>query len=84
MDTNDTRTATASRSMGLVYLAGAVAVFVICSIVQAAGDSTMFSTSYAEPDSAVLDVLMNVTFFPGWILTAGLVLAALKAFFSND
>ncbi len=66
------------------FVAGAVVVFVICSVVQAAGDSSMFSTTYAEPDSAFLDLAMNMTFWPGWLVTAALLLAAGRALFDID
>jgi len=68
---------------GLLAL-GAVVVFIICSLVQAAGDSSMFTTSYPEPDSALLDIGMNVTFWPGWLATAGLLVAAGAAIFDID
>lgn len=66
------------------YAAGAVIVFIVCSVVQATGDSSMFSNSYAEPDSALLDIAMNITFWPGWLATAGLLLAAGATFFDID
>jgi hypothetical protein len=53
-------------------LAGAVAVFVICSLVQSAGDSSMFSSGYPADDSIVQSLLINVTFYPGWIATIAL------------
>lgn len=51
------------------YVGAAIAVFIICSLVQTAGDSSMFSQGYYEPDSAILDIAMNVTFWPGWLAT---------------
>lgn len=59
--------------------AAAVAVFIICSLVQAAGGSSMFSSSYMEPDSALLDIAMNVTFWPGWLAVGALLFSALSA-----
>lgn len=56
--------------------AGAVGVFVVCSIIQAAGGSSMFSQDYYPPDSVLLDFAMNMTFWPGWLLTGALLLAA--------
>lgn len=66
--------------LGVLALVGAVGVFIICSIVQGLGHSNMFSTSYPQPDSMVLDALMNVTFYPGWAMIALLVVSAFKAF----
>ena len=34
----------------------------------------MFSQTYTQPDSDVLDILMNVTFWPGWLMTGALAL----------
>ncbi len=72
------------RAIGAVLLVGAVVVFIVCSVVQAAGDSSMFSASYVEPDSAVLDLLMQVTFWPGWILTAALAFGGVRKLLTGD
>jgi hypothetical protein len=72
------------RAKGLLILGAAAAVFVICSIVQAMGDSNMFSTSYAVPDSAIVELLMNVTFYPGWILTVSLAALGIKTLVTGD
>ena len=64
------------RQKAAVYAAGAVAVFIVCSIVQATGDSSMFSTNYYQPDNVLLEFAISVTFYPGWILTIGLLVAA--------
>jgi hypothetical protein len=66
------------------YVGAAIAVFIVCSLVQAAGDSSMFSQGYYEPDSAILDIAMNVTFWPGWLATGGLLLAAAATLFDVD
>ncbi len=31
----------------------------------------MFSTSYQNPDNPILGLLINVTFWPGWIASLG-------------
>lgn len=83
MDT-DTTSVPARSKRALLYVVGAVTVFVICCAVQAAGDSSMFSTSYPDPENALLDVAMNVTFWPGWLLTGALLLKAGAVFFDMD
>jgi hypothetical protein len=65
-----------SRGVGLI-LAG-VAVFVVCSIVQAAGGSSMFSRSYLSSHDFVMDLLMNITWWPGWVLTVGLIVSGVR------
>lgn len=65
---------------GLGYLALAAVVFIICSLIQGAGGSSMFETTYYTPDSWVLDLAMQVTFWPGWILTAVLLFRAVVVF----
>lgn len=44
----------------------------------------MFSNSYSEPDSALLGIAMNVTFWPGWLATAGLLVGAAATLFDID
>lgn len=66
------------KNKSYAYIAGGIAVFIVCSIIQATGGSSMFSNSYMPPDSAFLDLLLNVTFWPGWILTVGLIVQGVK------
>jgi hypothetical protein len=72
------------RTSGPLLIAAAVGVFVIASIVQAIGGSSMFSFNYAEPDSFILDILMNATFYPGWLLSGALLVAGIKTLLSNE
>lgn len=65
---------TNSRASGLKMLVAGVAVFVVCAIIQAACGSSMFSTSYSDSGSTLKELLINVTFWPGWMLTVALVL----------
>jgi hypothetical protein len=69
---------TSARAVGALLIGGAAAVFTVCSIVQGMGHSSMFSTSYPPPSSGFLDLLMNLTFFPGWMATVGLGLLGFK------
>jgi hypothetical protein len=58
---------------GGAKIAAGVGVFIIASIVQATlGDSSMFSVSYL--DRGLLSaMLVNATFWPGWLFTVGLI-----------
>jgi hypothetical protein len=57
----------------LPKIAGGVAVFIVSWIVQATmGDSSMFSVSYVDR-GFVSGLLVNITFWPGWIFTVGLI-----------
>lgn len=57
----------------VVKIVGGLAVFVVCWIVQATmGDSSMFSMTYADR-GFLQGLLVNVTFWPGWILTGVLI-----------
>lgn len=58
---------------GALSLVGAVVVFVIASFCQSLVGSSMFSMSYYRPDNFLFDLLANLTFYPGWLLTAILV-----------
>jgi hypothetical protein len=64
-------TSASSNPIGMI--AGGVAVFVGCSIVQAAGGSSMFESTFDDPDNAALAILMQVTWWPGWIVTVLLI-----------
>ena len=72
------------RTIGMKWVGAAVAVFVLCSIIQAMGDSDMFSTSYYEPDSPILDLLMNLTFFPGWFATVAFAFKGISTLLGPD
>lgn len=61
----------AARRRGWFNIGIAVAIFVVCSIAQGMGGSSMFSTSYQNPDNPILGLLINVTFWPGWIASLG-------------
>lgn len=63
---------------GWAYIGGAIAVFVVCSIVQGMAGSSMFTTTFETPDSLILESLVQLTFWPGWLLT--LCLAATGVF----
>ena len=66
-----------------IWLASAAAVFAVASIVQAAGGSSMFSTTY--PDRGFfMSLLMNATFWPGWLGMALCVIFAAQRLFSED
>jgi len=58
---------------GWFFIAGGIAIFAICSFIQANAGSSMFSLTYAATEDAVLKTLVNVTFVPGWVLTVGLI-----------
>lgn len=76
------KTPLAGLSAGALF-GGAVAVFIVASIIQAACGSSMFSSSYAST-SLVQDLLINVTFLPGWLLTAALALAGVKKLMTKE
>lgn len=64
----------ASKSSGpATKIAGGIAVFIVSSIIQATmGDSSMFSMSYTS-SGFLAGLLVNITFWPGWLFTLGLV-----------
>lgn len=70
--------------IALLCWGGAAVVFAICSAVQAAGHSDMFSTRYQDPGNFLLDIAMNVTFYPGWGLTVLLVFYGFVALVKTD
>lgn len=56
-----------------MLIAAGIAVFAGCSIAQSAGGSSMFETTFEDPDSLGMEILMQVTWWPGWILTVILI-----------
>ncbi|MBX6748187.1 MAG: hypothetical protein IRY85_00710 [Micromonosporaceae bacterium] len=79
MPTPETPPASKSSKIGGVWLILAgIGVFVLCSIIQAAGGSHMFTLTYVRPENALLDILMKVTWWPGWILTVLLVISGIR------
>jgi len=72
-----------SGQAGGLILAG-IAVFVVSSIVQSTmGDSSMFSMTYVE-HGFVQGLLVNVTFWPGWIVTVGLIGSGVAHLLESD
>lgn len=59
---------------GALLISSSMAVFIVCSVIQGVAGSSMFSSSYRADINAILDFLVNVTFYPGWIATALLLL----------
>lgn len=62
----------------------AAAVFILCSIVQGAAGSTMFSTRYVPTDNLLMDLALNLTFWPGWLITVTLVVSAVRAHLAGE
>lgn len=60
-------------SSAMLRIAAGGAVFFVASVVQATmGDSHMFSMTYTDR-GALASLLVNATFFPGWLLSLALV-----------
>lgn len=74
-----------SRSVKVASLvSGAVAVFVLCSIVQAAAGSTMFSNAFHPTNSVLLDLAVNLTFWPGWLIMLSLLFSAARTCLQDE
>ena len=62
---------------------GAALVFGVASFLQAVfGDSSMFDESYAR-NGLISDLIINITFYPGWVITVGLSFMGIVALFGN-
>ncbi len=68
-------------SAGLM-LAG-VLVFAVASLVQSIGDSSMFESKFRDPDNPVKYILLQMTWWPGWVVSVGLVLLGLIGMFTE-
>ncbi|MDR3107273.1 MAG: hypothetical protein LBU05_03620 [Bifidobacteriaceae bacterium] len=69
---------------GVAMIIGGVIVFMICSIIQNAGDSSMFSLTFHRQDSTLLNLLLKFTWWPGWILTVVLIVTGVKILMSSQ
>ena len=67
---------------GVYYIGAGVAVFIVCSIIQGLAGSSMFSNYYTST-GFVLDLLVNVTFRPGWLATVGLIATGVFYLYQN-
>jgi hypothetical protein len=67
----------ANKTQGIISLCGGVGIFIIASIIQGIGGSSMFSLTYHQPDSVILNILMKISFWPGWILSVLLILGGI-------
>lgn len=76
--------ATFKKSVGFIYLGLAAGAFIVSSLIQGLGESTMFSMNYTSTGNVFLDFLIDVTFVPGWLATGVLTLLALGAFWTGE
>lgn len=67
-----------------MMIGAAVVVFIICSVIQAACGSSMFSNTYSSSTGLIKTLLLNVTFYPGWGLTALLGLGGILKTLTGD
>jgi hypothetical protein len=68
----------------MTKIVGGIAVFIVCWMVQAGlGDSSMFSMSYVN-QGFVPGLLVTVTFWPGWIVTVGLIGSGIGELLEDD
>jgi hypothetical protein len=62
-----------STTNGIVWIVIGIAIFIVCSIIQSFGESTMFSDNYYSTGNEILDLLIEIVFIPGWIGTIGCI-----------
>jgi hypothetical protein len=73
-----------SPSKGFPMLVAGIVVFVVCSIIQGIFGSSMFDRSYSPSQAGIVGaILLNITFWPGWLLTIGCLLGGLRAMFKS-
>jgi hypothetical protein len=65
-------------------MVGGVVVFIVCSIIQAAFGSSMFDGSYYPSQVGIIGALLiNFTFWPGWLVTLGCIVGGIAAMFKS-
>lgn len=62
-----------NREAAVRFIVAGIAIFVVCSIIQGFGESSMFSLTFYRTGNAFLDILISISMIPGWIITVGLV-----------
>lgn len=70
-------------SVGVMLILFGVGIFIVASIVQGACGSSMFSSRYSSDVGAIKEFLINVTFWPGWVVSGGLVLRGVLTMFAS-
>lgn len=66
------------RAMGVIFLVGAAGVLAVCGLIQGACGSSMFSRTYSSSLGPVQTIVVNLTFYPGWLATVVLALIGLR------
>ena len=64
---------------GIILIAAAVVVFAVCSIIQGQAGTSMFTQQFYPTGNSGLDTLVQLTWWPGWIATVGLLLSGIGA-----
>lgn len=70
--------AQANKQAGIGLIVGGIVVFLVCSIIQGLGDSSMFSLSFYRTGNTFLDILISISMIPGWIATFALVVSGIR------
>jgi len=70
-ETETTSEGQPTRQSGLLLIGAAIAFFVVCSLIQHAYGSGMFALTFTDA-GFIGNVLLQVTFWPGWLATCGL------------
>jgi uncharacterized membrane protein len=69
---------------GLPMIGLGVVVFIVCSIIQAVFGSSMFDGSYYPSRAGFLGaILINLTFWPGWMATILSILGGIGSMFKS-
>jgi hypothetical protein len=69
---------------GLPLIGFGIGVFVVCSIIQTVFGSSMFSGSYYIDSAGIIGALLiNLTFYPGWLVTIFSIIGGIGAMFKK-
>lgn len=63
-----------SRDKAISCVVLGVAIFLVCSIIQATNGTSMFDSTYSSPVGTGSDILINATWWPGWVASIVCVL----------
>jgi len=64
------------KGKGVGMIIGGVGTFILCCIIQAACGSSMFESTY-YPRGGFEDVLIEMTWQPGWVVSCGLLIGGI-------
>lgn len=62
---------------GITLIIAGIGVFALCAVIQAALGTSMFSSRYTQTSTSA-GIIVNLTFWPGWVATCLLIASGIQ------